>query len=186
MDNCLGVRIETLHAKAGEAQTRHSLVTDIATSHPSLDRAATRLLYTHLGQDYKKNALLTNSSHKKHIETQNSRQLKIFNMSETQHTSLPVRSTQGTQTQPDLAPINQSRTCTKTPKANQKKEPDPSKTDTQGAKHAAAASPRATTTSWTPNFERRQSWSAQDRKHELQMAAVDDVRTGPGFTERSS
>ncbi|KAJ4153601.1 hypothetical protein LMH87_010083 [Akanthomyces muscarius] len=83
--------------------------------------------------------------------------LKIFNMSETQHTSLPVRSTQ-----------------------------DPSKTDTQGAKHAAAASPRATTTSWTPNFERRQSWSAQDRKHELQMAAVDDVRTGPGFTERSS
>lgn len=64
--------------------------------------------------------------------------------------------------------------------------PDPTKPDTQDVKHAAAAAPRTTTTtSWTPNFERRQSWSAQDRKHELQMAAVDDVGTGPGFTERS-
>ncbi|OAA76606.1 hypothetical protein LEL_06290 [Akanthomyces lecanii RCEF 1005] len=78
-------------------------------------------------------------------------------MSEAQHTSLPLRSTQ-----------------------------DPSKPDTQDVKHAAAAAPRATTTSWTPNFERRQSWSAQDRTHELQMAAVDDVQAGPGFTERSS
>ncbi|KAM3491027.1 hypothetical protein MY3957_005665 [Beauveria namnaoensis] len=49
---------------------------------------------------------------------------------------------------------------------------------------ASSAQPR-TTTSWTPNFERRQSWNAQDRKHELQMAALDSVRTGPGFTERS-
>ncbi|KAM3532789.1 hypothetical protein MY4038_003966 [Beauveria bassiana] len=50
---------------------------------------------------------------------------------------------------------------------------------------AASSAQQKTTTSWTPNFERRQSWNAQDRKHELQMAALDSVRTGPGFTERS-
>ncbi|KAM3542589.1 hypothetical protein BM221_001072 [Beauveria bassiana] len=50
---------------------------------------------------------------------------------------------------------------------------------------ASSAQQKTTTTSWTPNFERRQSWNAQDRKHELQMAALDSVRTGPGFTERS-
>ncbi|KAM3463451.1 hypothetical protein MY5147_000126 [Beauveria neobassiana] len=49
---------------------------------------------------------------------------------------------------------------------------------------AASSAQQKTTTSWTPNFERRQSWNAQDRKHELQMAALDSVRTGPGFTER--
>ncbi|KAM3553935.1 hypothetical protein MY1884_001635 [Beauveria asiatica] len=49
----------------------------------------------------------------------------------------------------------------------------------------AASSAQQKTTSWTPNFERRQSWNAQDRKHELQMAALDGIRTGPGFTERS-
>ncbi|OAA43907.1 hypothetical protein BBO_04263 [Beauveria brongniartii RCEF 3172] len=50
----------------------------------------------------------------------------------------------------------------------------------------AASSAQQKTTSWTPNFERRQSWNAQDRKHELQMAALDGIRMGPGFTERSS
>ncbi|KAM3528829.1 hypothetical protein NHJ13051_002230 [Beauveria bassiana] len=54
-----------------------------------------------------------------------------------------------------------------------------------GSSSAASSAPSKTTTSWTPNFERRQSWNAQDRKHELQMAALDSVRTGPGFTERS-
>ncbi|EGX88712.1 hypothetical protein CCM_08758 [Cordyceps militaris CM01] len=44
----------------------------------------------------------------------------------------------------------------------------------------------ATTTTWTPNLARRQSWNAQDRTHELQMATVHAARTGPGFTERSS
>ncbi|OAQ97440.1 hypothetical protein LLEC1_05914 [Akanthomyces lecanii] len=81
-------------------------------------------------------------------------------MSDAQPTSLPLRPTQ-----------------------------DHIKPSTQDVEHAAAAAPRATTTtSWTPNFERRQSWSAQDRKHELQMAdvAVDDVCAGPGFTERSA
>ncbi|KAJ3495837.1 hypothetical protein NLG97_g3103 [Lecanicillium saksenae] len=52
-------------------------------------------------------------------------------------------------------------------------------------KGTAETAPKTPTTSWTPNFARRQSWSAQDRRHELQMAAVEGVRTGPGFTERS-
>lgn len=112
-------------------------------------------------------------------------------MSEAQHTSLPLRSTQGTR--------KRSLTCNQTTqKLNlclllyKRKKPKlirfklvPTKPDTQDVKHAAAAAQRTTTTSWTPNFERRQSWSAQDRKHELQMAAVDDVGTGPGFTEQS-
>ncbi|OAA58690.1 hypothetical protein ISF_06473 [Cordyceps fumosorosea ARSEF 2679] len=62
----------------------------------------------------------------------------------------------------------------------------------QGAQHRgpeAESTPRttaSTTSSWSPDLQRRQSWSAQDRKHELHMAAVDDVRTGPGFSERSA
>ncbi|KAF5012833.1 hypothetical protein FDECE_1122 [Fusarium decemcellulare] len=42
------------------------------------------------------------------------------------------------------------------------------------------------TNSWTPNFasvQRRQSWSAEDRKHQLHMAKIDHVSTGPGFSE---
>ncbi|KAM3510173.1 hypothetical protein MY11210_006002 [Beauveria gryllotalpidicola] len=59
------------------------------------------------------------------------------------------------------------------------------KTKVSSSSSSAASSAQQKTTSWTPNFERRQSWNAQDRKHELHMAAVDGVRIGPGFTERS-
>ncbi|KAH8721124.1 hypothetical protein HC256_001489 [Beauveria bassiana] len=59
-----------------------------------------------------------------------------------------------------------------------------SSSSSSGGGGAASSAQQKTTTSWTPNFERRQSWNAQDRKHELQMAALDSVRTGPGFTER--
>ncbi|KAM0421467.1 hypothetical protein ACHAPT_010640 [Fusarium lateritium] len=43
------------------------------------------------------------------------------------------------------------------------------------------------TNSWTPDFgvvQRRQSWSAEDQKHQLHMAKIDHVSTGPGFSER--
>ncbi|KAM6518728.1 hypothetical protein FSOLCH5_007490 [Fusarium solani] len=42
------------------------------------------------------------------------------------------------------------------------------------------------TNSWTPDFgpvQRRQSWSAEDQKHQLHMAKIDHVATGPGFSE---
>jgi len=39
--------------------------------------------------------------------------------------------------------------------------------------------------SWTPQFNRRQSWSKEEHKHALQMSRVGDVKTGPGFSERS-
>ncbi|RSL44934.1 hypothetical protein CEP52_002156 [Fusarium oligoseptatum] len=42
------------------------------------------------------------------------------------------------------------------------------------------------TNSWTPDFgpvQRRQSWSAEDRKHQLHMEKIDHVATGPGFSE---
>lgn len=53
--------------------------------------------------------------------------------------------------------------------------------------HAAADAARAMqhTNSWKPSFERRQSWSKEDQKRELQMSSINDhVKTGPGFTER--
>ncbi|KAJ6781248.1 hypothetical protein PWT90_08611 [Aphanocladium album] len=86
-------------------------------------------------------------------------------MAEAQEMTLPLHTTQGAEAAKSAAQHKDmnAETAPKTP--------------------TAAAT---TTTSWTPNFERRQSWSAQDRKHELHMAAVDDVRAGPGFTERSS
>ncbi|TDZ17259.1 hypothetical protein Cob_v009827 [Colletotrichum orbiculare MAFF 240422] len=40
------------------------------------------------------------------------------------------------------------------------------------------------TNSWKPSFERRQSWNKEDQKRELQMSHIEDVKTGPGFTER--
>lgn len=58
--------------------------------------------------------------------------------------------------------------------------PTPTNTPNSSAPTAEARKP-----SWTPNFERRQSWSAQDRKHQLHMETCDSVKTGPGFTERA-
>ncbi|KAL0768865.1 hypothetical protein CaCOL14_008174 [Colletotrichum acutatum] len=53
----------------------------------------------------------------------------------------------------------------------------------------SVTTPRAivesTTNSWIPSFERRQSWNHEDQKHVLQMSHIDDVKTGPGFTESS-
>ncbi|KAH8662695.1 hypothetical protein BGZ61DRAFT_143995 [Ilyonectria robusta] len=50
--------------------------------------------------------------------------------------------------------------------------------------HAQADAARAMrhTDSWTP-IERRQSWSREDQKHELQMTGIKDTEMGPGFTE---
>ncbi|XEV05142.1 hypothetical protein FSHL1_010429 [Fusarium sambucinum] len=42
------------------------------------------------------------------------------------------------------------------------------------------------TNSWTPSFQRRQSWSPEERKHEMHMDKIGQVNTGPGFTERDS
>ncbi|KAF4980033.1 hypothetical protein FZEAL_3895 [Fusarium zealandicum] len=44
------------------------------------------------------------------------------------------------------------------------------------------------TNSWTPDtasFERRQSWSSEDRKHQLHMEKIGHVSIGPGFSERA-
>lgn len=38
---------------------------------------------------------------------------------------------------------------------------------------------------WKPQFNRRQSWSKEEHKHAMQMSRVGDVKTGPGFSERS-
>lgn len=38
---------------------------------------------------------------------------------------------------------------------------------------------------WKPLFNRRQSWNKEEHKHALQMSRVGDVKTGPGFSERS-
>ncbi|GKT61634.1 hypothetical protein ColTof4_02732 [Colletotrichum tofieldiae] len=53
--------------------------------------------------------------------------------------------------------------------------------------HATSAPPQIIerTNSWKPSFERRQSWNKEDQKRELQMSHIDDVKTGPGFTERA-
>ncbi|GKU05042.1 hypothetical protein FLAG1_07615 [Fusarium langsethiae] len=40
------------------------------------------------------------------------------------------------------------------------------------------------TNSWTPSIQRRQSWSPEERKHEMHMDKIGQVNTGPGFTER--
>ncbi|KAJ9150871.1 hypothetical protein NKR23_g3372 [Pleurostoma richardsiae] len=55
--------------------------------------------------------------------------------------------------------------------------------------HSAADAQRAMsrTNSWTPAFNRRQSWNKEEQKHEQHMAglAAEDAQTGPGFSERS-
>ncbi|TKW55909.1 hypothetical protein CTA1_10962 [Colletotrichum tanaceti] len=58
---------------------------------------------------------------------------------------------------------------------------------TTTSSHATAAPPQIVerTNSWKPSFERRQSWNQEDQKRELQMSHIDDVKTGPGFTERA-
>ncbi|KAK2028014.1 hypothetical protein LX32DRAFT_640407 [Colletotrichum zoysiae] len=55
------------------------------------------------------------------------------------------------------------------------------------APHATSAPPQVVerTNNWKPSFGRRQSWNQEDQKRELQMSHIDDVKTGPGFTERS-
>ncbi|KAM0204942.1 hypothetical protein ACHAPA_008462 [Fusarium lateritium] len=40
------------------------------------------------------------------------------------------------------------------------------------------------TNSWTPSFQRRQSWSPEEKKHEMHMDKIGQVNTGPGFSER--
>lgn len=68
--------------------------------------------------------------------------------------------------------------------------PDFSPPKRRQSAHAAADAARAMdhTNSWQPaplSFTRRQSWSKEDQKRELQMGLIqDDVKTGPGFTER--
>jgi hypothetical protein len=37
---------------------------------------------------------------------------------------------------------------------------------------------------WKPHLDRRQSWSKEEHKHALQMSGVQDVKAGPGFSER--
>lgn len=51
---------------------------------------------------------------------------------------------------------------------------------------AAADAKRAMTATdaWKPVLDRKQSWSNQEYKHEMQMGDLDDVKAGPGFTER--
>ncbi|KAF7561927.1 hypothetical protein G7046_g2212 [Stylonectria norvegica] len=52
--------------------------------------------------------------------------------------------------------------------------------------HAEADAARAMehTNSWTPVIERRCSWSKEDEKHEHHLTKIEEVKTGPGFTER--
>jgi len=53
--------------------------------------------------------------------------------------------------------------------------------------HSAADAQRGMShvDAWKPQFNRRQSWSKEEHKHALQMSRVGDVKTGPGFSERS-
>ena len=53
--------------------------------------------------------------------------------------------------------------------------------------HAEADAQRAMehTNSWTPTFERRQSWKREDQKHELHMTGLGEMKTAPGFSERT-
>ncbi|KAF5128186.1 uncharacterized protein G6M90_00g070900 [Metarhizium brunneum] len=60
--------------------------------------------------------------------------------------------------------------------------------DPSSAASGEAAAARATSAAdaWKPSFDRRQSWSKEDQKHALQMRAVEGVKTGLGFTEKTS
>ena len=56
--------------------------------------------------------------------------------------------------------------------------------------HSAADAARAmsSTGAWQPRFDRRQSWSTQEYKHEMQKrmqtGGADEDKPGSGFTER--
>ncbi|KZZ99539.1 hypothetical protein AAL_02111 [Moelleriella libera RCEF 2490] len=41
-------------------------------------------------------------------------------------------------------------------------------------------------TAWKPALDRRQSWNKEDQKRAVQMTAVDEVKAGPGFTEKAA
>ncbi|KAK2616908.1 hypothetical protein QQS21_000286 [Conoideocrella luteorostrata] len=58
--------------------------------------------------------------------------------------------------------------------------------DTPATSSHSQDRPLAATNAWKPSFDRRQSWSKEDQKHTLQMSAVEGVKTGPGFTEKTS
>ena len=58
-------------------------------------------------------------------------------------------------------------------------------TGAEGRTDAGAARAMDSTNSWKPSFERRQSWNKEDQKRALQMTGIDNVKTGPGFSERS-
>ncbi|KAF5002139.1 hypothetical protein FGRMN_622 [Fusarium graminum] len=55
---------------------------------------------------------------------------------------------------------------------------------TSPSAQAAAERCMQHTNSWTPSFQRRQSWSPEERKHEMHMDKIGQVSTGPGFSER--
>ena len=59
---------------------------------------------------------------------------------------------------------------------------------TSSSSSTAAGAQRAmsSTQAWKPSFGRRQSWSKEEQKHQLQMSKVGSVQEGPGFTERRS
>ncbi|KAI5462007.1 hypothetical protein BGZ63DRAFT_403276 [Mariannaea sp. PMI_226] len=54
--------------------------------------------------------------------------------------------------------------------------------------HAQADVDRAIqrTQQWVPDYERRQSWSREDMKHELHIMAISTISTCSNFTEKSS
>ncbi|KAI2621428.1 hypothetical protein GGS26DRAFT_569199 [Hypomontagnella submonticulosa] len=58
----------------------------------------------------------------------------------------------------------------------------PGPTSPQHEKDAARA--MSATDSWKPTFGRRQSYHKEDQKHALQMSGVQDLKEGPGFSER--
>jgi hypothetical protein len=50
--------------------------------------------------------------------------------------------------------------------------------DAKRAMSAAAA--------WKPAMDRRPSWDKQDYKRAMQMTGIEDVQSGPGFSERKN
>ncbi|KAG8417560.1 hypothetical protein J3459_006555 [Metarhizium acridum] len=56
---------------------------------------------------------------------------------------------------------------------------------TAGRDNEASARAMSAADEWRPAFDRRQSWSKEDQKHALQMRAVEGVKTGLGFTEKT-
>jgi hypothetical protein len=61
-----------------------------------------------------------------------------------------------------------------------------SKSETASQQSAGDLAGRAMqhTASWKPSFNRRQSWSQEDQKHEMTLGNIGGVSTGPGFSER--